>query len=110
MLYFLVEKHDDCINKLNEAYDTVGCNYFDRNIQNNKHYSGNFWWSKPSHIKRLSDYIPDYYTAPEDWVTMLYYGQYEVPIHKEYYSVFNSGFEGMGHYYNSYPESKYITR
>ena len=100
--YFLVDNFNECLKQL-ENYDSCGVTC------NDGWFWGNFWWSKPSHIKRLSDYIPDYYTAPEDWVTMLYYGQYEVPIHKEYYSVFNSGFEGMGHYYNSYPESKYIT-
>jgi hypothetical protein len=105
MLYWNIERWENAISIVTQdCYWTYGCNH------TGIHYSGNFWWSKPSHIKRLSDYIPDYYTAPEDWVTMLYYGQYKVPIHAEYYSAFNSGLEGMGHYSNSYPESKYVTR
>lgn len=102
MLYWNIERWETAVNILSQDYYwTYGCNH------TGIHYSGNFWWSKPSHIKRLSNYIPDYYTAPEDWVTMLYWGLTTVPIHREYYSVFNSGLEGIGHYSNPYPESKY---
>ena len=49
------------IEKL-KTHETYGCNY------NNIHYSGNFWWATSKHIQKLPDTIPDYYTAPEDWV------------------------------------------
>jgi hypothetical protein len=102
LLYWNIEKWEIAISTLSkEYYWTYGCNH------TGIHYSGNFWWSKPSHIQRLSEHIPDYYTATEDWVTMLYYGRTEVPIHSEYFSVFNSGLEGMGHYTQPYPESNY---
>uniref|UniRef100_A0A6C0L7V2 Uncharacterized protein n=1 Tax=viral metagenome TaxID=1070528 RepID=A0A6C0L7V2_9ZZZZ len=102
MLYWNIERWPLAVEILSmDHYWTYGCNH------TGIHYSGNFWWSKSSHIQRLSSFIPDYYTAPEDWVTMLYWGQIQVPIHREYYSVFNSGLEGMGHYTNAYPESKY---
>jgi hypothetical protein len=102
LLYWNIEKWQKAIEIVTQdCYWTYGCNH------TGVEYSGNFWWSKPSHIKRLSDYIPDYYTAPENWVTMLYYGQYIIPIHREYFSVFNSGLEGMGHYSNPYPECNY---
>jgi hypothetical protein len=102
MIYWNIERWSKAIEILSmEEYWTYGCNH------TGVHYSGNFWWSKASHIDRLSDSIPDYYTAPEDWVTMLYWGCDEVPIHPEYYSVFNSGLQGMGHYSEPYPEDKY---
>jgi hypothetical protein len=102
MLYWNIEKWEKAVEILSqERYWTYGCNH------TGIHYSGNFWWSKNSHIKRLSDHIPGYYTAPEDWVTMLYYGQIEVPNHSEYFSVFNSGLAGMGHYDHPYPASNY---
>jgi len=102
MLYWNIEEWKRAIDVLSQdRYWTYGCNH------TGIHYSGNFWWSKPSHVKRLSDHIPEYYTAPEDWVTMLYWGRREVPIHYEYYSVFNSGLEGTGHYDHPYPESNY---
>lgn len=47
-----------------QQYETYGCNY------NNKHYSGNFWWATRKHIDKLTNYIEDYYTAPEDWILM----------------------------------------
>ena len=102
MLYWNVEQWQKAIDVLNnDYYWTYGCNH------TGVHYSGNFWWTKKSHLARLSDTIPNYYTAPEDWVTMLYWGQITIPIHREFYSVFNSGLEGMGHYTNPYPESNY---
>lgn len=102
MLFWNIDKWKTAIDIIQkDEYWTYGVNF------TGVHYSGNFWWSKPSHIKRLSDHIPDYYTAPECWVTMLYWGLYQVPIHREYYSAFNSGLEGMGHYSNAYPESNY---
>ena len=53
MLHFLVEKHSECINKLNEGYDTVGCNYNSGNDSIPKHFFGNFWWSKSTYINKL---------------------------------------------------------
>jgi hypothetical protein len=62
MEYFLIENWKNCIYYLNK-YDTLGNNLindycFDINkITVNKshayHYSGNFWWSKKSHIDKL---------------------------------------------------------
>ncbi len=103
LLYWNVERWDNAIHILSYNYWTYGCNF------TGIHYSGNFWWSRPNHIKRLASHIPDYYSAPEDWVTMLYYGQTVIPVHGEFYSVFNSGLEGMGHYSNPYPASNYRT-
>jgi hypothetical protein len=101
MLHWNIRHWKNAVDILSKEYWTYGCNH------TGIHYSGNFWWAKHSHIQRLSDYIPDYYTAPENWVTMLYWGQDTVPIHKEYFSAFNSGYAGMGHYTTPYPESKY---
>lgn len=102
MLYWNIECWEKAVSIVSQdCYWTYGCNF------TYVHYSGNFWWSKPSHIRRLSNFIPSYYTAPEDWVTMLYWFMPQIPIHREYYSVFNSGLEGMGHYSNPYPESNY---
>ena len=53
MLHFLVEKHSECINKLNEGFSTIGCNYHSGNDSIPKHFSGNFWWSKSTYINKL---------------------------------------------------------
>jgi hypothetical protein len=49
MLYFLVEKYKTCFDKL-DLYDVVGCNY---QLDPSPHFSGNFWWTKSTHINTL---------------------------------------------------------
>jgi hypothetical protein len=51
MLYFLVEKHNDVLDLL-KTYNTVGV---DLREEPTLHYSGNFWWTKSSHISSLPD-------------------------------------------------------
>jgi hypothetical protein len=46
MLFWNIEKWELAIEKL-KVYDTYGCNDY------KTHYSGNFWWAKCSHIKKL---------------------------------------------------------
>lgn len=65
MEYFLIDKHEICIEKLNSGYDTVGCLLINAGTnlkikdENHKyHYSGNFWWSKTDYIKTLPN-IPN---------------------------------------------------
>jgi hypothetical protein len=63
MEYFLIENYKNCINNLN-IYDTIGnniinsfcCDFNEICINKNHtyHYSGNFWWSKKSHIDKLN--------------------------------------------------------
>ena len=69
MSYFNIYNHQLCLTELNNC-DTVGTN-----LQSAHdcplHYSGNFWWSKASHIKKLHaiDETNRVYNAPEFWVT-----------------------------------------
>ncbi|MFA6790193.1 MAG: hypothetical protein WCR65_01295 [Parcubacteria group bacterium] len=49
MLYFLVERWEDCVKKLDEV-DTVG---IFRTNDPCDHYKGNFWWSNSNHIRKL---------------------------------------------------------
>lgn len=50
MLYFNVVRWRDCIAKLNEGFDVVGVNY---HALPYPHFSGNFWWGKPSYLKNV---------------------------------------------------------
>lgn len=61
MLDINIKNWRNAVDKL-KTYETYGCHY------NKVHYSGNFWWATKAHIEKLSDNIPDYYTAPEDWI------------------------------------------
>ena len=63
-------------------------------------YSGNFWWSRGSHISTLPSHIEDYYTAPEDWILKKKDGIFQA---------FSSGIQGQGHYNFNYPASKYMS-
>lgn len=51
MEYFLIERHEVCLNDLLK-YDAVGVNYHKKPWN---HYSGNFWWANSYHIKKLVD-------------------------------------------------------
>ena len=52
MTFFMIDNWKMAIKFLNDGYDTVGVNY----RQNpNPHYSGNFWWTKSSYVKRLQE-------------------------------------------------------
>jgi hypothetical protein len=72
MLYFLVEKHETCLDLLKEN-DAVGVNLRKSStcgtIPHPLHYSGNFWWSSSRHIKRLDPTGVRNKYAPEMWVT-----------------------------------------
>jgi hypothetical protein len=68
------------------------------------HYSGNFWWSKAEHIRKLPDpykWIPDnnyvrWRMMAEMWLCQIN-GKY-----------FNAWSSGVDHYQSLYPESNYI--
>jgi hypothetical protein len=92
MLYWNVEQHKLALQKL-ETFDTYGCNAI-----GTQHYSGNFWWSKAAHIKKLPVTIPGYYIAPEDWICT---------VKNKMCCIFYSGLQGMGHYTSPYPEHLY---
>jgi hypothetical protein len=51
MNWGVLERWKDCIAAL-ETHDTAGCNYYNEPLP---HYSGNFWWTKSSHIRSLPD-------------------------------------------------------
>lgn len=62
MEYHLIENYENCLSYLG-FYDTIGSNIINTfdvddkivsiNGNHNYHYSGNFWWSKKSYIKKL---------------------------------------------------------
>lgn len=52
MLYWNVERWEDCVKKLNEGYEAVGINVVDTPY---RHFQGNFWWAKAKHLTRLGN-------------------------------------------------------
>jgi hypothetical protein len=100
MLYWNVELWKYAIRKL-ARYDTYGCDYTKSIKNTGEHYSGNFWWARASHIKKLSVNIAANYTAPETWI---------LTEKGKIYNAHNSGLAGMGHYHHRYPRSRYETK
>jgi len=96
MTYFVISKHEICLEKLIEN-DTVGVNYQD---EPKRHYSGNFWWSKSSHIKLLGDMVDESYNGPEFYICSKDNGTY--------CSLWSTGVLDL--YYNSYDAENYINQ
>jgi hypothetical protein len=46
--YFNIERWTDCVQALDDGYDTAGTNWWEP-----KHYSGNVWWAQSNYIRRL---------------------------------------------------------
>ena len=94
MLYWNIKKWRLAIRMLLD-YDTYGCNAIAK-----QHYSGNFWWTKSSHLKKLPVFIDSYYTAPEDYICKK---------NDKMFNIHSSGLQGHGHYkYNYNSENYYI--
>ena len=98
MLYFLVEEHKVCIDKLDTTdINAVGCNFMHVPT---KHFSGNFWWAKSNYIKTLP--ILEEYKVPvipcdaEFWLCI---------NNPKIYTMHNSN---LDHYYHIYPKEKYV--
>lgn len=54
MEYWMIDRWEDCVEKLENGYDLVGTNVIE---QPWLHTSGNFWWSKSSYIKKLKSLV-----------------------------------------------------
>jgi predicted O-methyltransferase YrrM len=92
LLHFNVDRWEDNVALLEHGYDTVGVNL----LENPLHYSGNFWWSKSSYIKKLKP-VPKFVNRidAELWICSGSPSACEV---------FNSN---INHYLDEYPEDNY---
>jgi len=93
MSYFNIYNFDVSLKELDNC-NAVGVNL---QVSNDYplHYSGNFWWSKASHIRNLNFINDNYYNSPEFWVTS---------INGTYKSLWDSN---THHYNSSYPHYLY---
>jgi hypothetical protein len=115
MSYFNIDRWNDRISDLLEN-DCTGVNLFGNPEDYNchpgtwgygktpKHYGGNFWWSKSSHIKKLekpSNLAPDnnflrWRMICEMWLCS--------PLEGKYHCAFSSN---VDHYQQGYPKNLY---
>jgi len=92
MLYFLVEKHYECLTML-DIYDTVGVNFL---LEPCKHWSGNYWWATSHHISKLDASRLDIKHDAEWWVNSR--------NDTKYFEIHNSG---KNHYNEPYKKNNY---
>jgi len=92
MIYFNIAEYKTCIDKLAD-HDAVGVNL---QTMPKLHYSGNFWWSKSSHIRKLKPCQHIHYNSPEFWLMEDNLGNF--------LSLWNSN---VNHYNERYEEDKY---
>lgn len=71
--YFILEQYDVCLFWLNQYYDAVGTAL---SMFPSLHFSGNFWWTRSSHLDRLPREINDSYLAPEMYICSHPKGKY----------------------------------
>ena len=119
MEYWCIDRWEDNVAKLNEGMDTVGANYIEGPWA---HYSGNFWWSRASYIRKLDSLVhPDNiaWGTPSKYIDAVLDGgnfRYEHeawigsknPVWAELHS--SPGKQSPGwHFQNTYPRDLYAT-
>ena len=94
--YFLIEKHQHCIQALSEQNcSVVGCNMAH---WPSLHFSGNLWWASSRYIRTLVRTIGPEYLHPEMWV---------LSGKGKFMSCHDSR---ICHYEGPYPASKYVDK
>jgi hypothetical protein len=97
MLYWNVVLWKKAVYTLKNGYDTYGGNAVIDSPMYSNHYSGNFWWSKSSYLKKLPCTIGSNYNDPEYWLLQMSpklfcpyaskVNHYDVPYPLERYSL-----------------------
>lgn len=103
MEYFNIYKWKDCINKLNE-YDTCGVNLQEEPV---KHYSGNFWWSNSSYIKKLPEFNINNCKVPYCINNPRMYCEFWL-LDNNFCKPFTMWNSNINHYHQFYSEKEYI--
>lgn len=68
----LVGRWEDCLERLDEGFDAVGCHWM-RNPEFPEQvpfFAGNFWWAKASYLRTLPEPLNETRWQPEVWVSL----------------------------------------
>jgi len=95
MSYFLIDHNKNCFTKLDEGYETTGCNF----VHYRHHFSGNFWWAKSDYLSKLDplDEINPIKNEAEFWLF------FKSP---KFYCLHSSN---VNHYSTRYPKELYYS-
>ena len=101
LIHFNMYRYKDML-KLLETNDCAGVQLKERGMKpndGNTHYSGNFWWSKSSHIITLKTIGSSNYLSPEFWIASKKHNCTYASLYKD---------RTVG-YKNIFPKEKYIS-
>jgi hypothetical protein len=109
MLYFLIEKWNNCLDKLAD-YETCGV---DLRTTPTLHYSGNFWWSRASNIISLPSPIDfnNLIKYPNPLNSIRHNHEFWVCYNKKsecYFSLWDCGINVYERHLHRYPRELYI--
>jgi hypothetical protein len=93
MLYFMIDKYDVCLDKLNQV-QVVGSNYSELP---QKHFSGNYWWTNSQYLRSMK---------PIDPVK----SEGEMCLFRNNPSFFEMHHSGINHYHQPYPKDLYTDK
>jgi hypothetical protein len=62
LTYFVVDRWKECVEKLNDGFDTAGA------ACHNRWWWGNFWWASSRHIKKLKNFEGGSRWSCEAWL------------------------------------------
>lgn len=91
LTHFNITQHEECIARL-KTHDVVGVNLMEENC----HFSGNFWWATSKYIRNLNPTIDPSYNGPEFWITS---------GNGKFSTLFNSY---INHYYDRFLPKNYV--
>jgi hypothetical protein len=111
MEYFIIERWEECVKKLDYYYDCCGVMWNpDTPIGFHPHFSGNFWWTTTKYIRTLNNTFLD---TPDRYDREFWIGSNPDVKAWEFH---NSGINNKdslvlkkGHYDVEYPQSNYAT-
>jgi len=106
MLFFNVLKWEECQKTLTNN-NTCGVDLL---IEPNMHYSGNFWWSKSSHISSLPSPLEfnNLEKFPNNLNSLRHNQEFWICYNKNnHYSLWNSNINCYERHLHLYPEEKY---
>jgi hypothetical protein len=125
--YFNIEKYKFCLDKLID-YDAVSCNYYHEHgepfykthnypfVLYRKHFSGNYWWTKSSHINKIkrleyskeSRYYPEFWMCNDDFCKIWSYYVSSINFGEKHDILERSVYEGTEHLdFNFYRENTF---
>ena len=112
MEYFVIERWEDCVKKLDEGYDCCGVLWNkDTPIGYFSHFSGAFYWAKASYINTLDhSYIDSAWRYHMEFWIGSNPDAKVFEFHNSGYNTTDRLIAGKGHYNVPYPRENYIIK